>query len=121
MPAPRAARAHDLVLFGATGYTGRLVAERLAHAGEPLRWALAGRDRLKLEHERAALAAQIPECAELPLLVGDALDPRDDRRPPRHRAQDRRAHRALLRLRLDPVGPRRAARAGGDEAAQGAP
>jgi short subunit dehydrogenase-like uncharacterized protein len=74
MPTPRAQRAHDLVLFGATGYTGRLVAERIAHSGEKLRWALAGRDRTKLEHVRAALAAQVPECADLPLLVGDAMD-----------------------------------------------
>jgi short subunit dehydrogenase-like uncharacterized protein len=76
MPTPRAQRAHDLVLFGATGYTGRLVAERIAHSGEKLRWALAGRDRTKLEHVRADLAAQVPECAELPLLVGDATDGR---------------------------------------------
>ena len=76
MPTPRAARAHDLVLFGATGYTGRLVAERIAHAGEPLTWALAGRDRVKLERVRAELAAQVPECAELPILVGDATDPK---------------------------------------------
>ncbi len=75
MPTPRAARTHDLVLFGATGYTGRLVAERIAHAGEPLRWALAGRDRTKLERVRAELAQQVPECADLPILVGDAHDP----------------------------------------------
>ncbi|HTJ42597.1 MAG TPA: saccharopine dehydrogenase NADP-binding domain-containing protein, partial [Kofleriaceae bacterium] len=69
-------RTHDLVLFGATGYTGRLVAERIAHSGEKVKWALAGRDRTKLEHVRADLAAQVPECAELPILVGDALDPK---------------------------------------------
>jgi len=75
MPTPRASRAHDLVLFGATGFTGRLVADRLAHAGEPLRWALAGRDRAKLERVRDELAAQVPGCADLPILVGDAMDP----------------------------------------------
>jgi short subunit dehydrogenase-like uncharacterized protein len=63
MSTPRAQRSYDLVLFGATGYTGRLVAERIAHAGEPVKWALAGRDRTKLEHVRADLAAQVPECA----------------------------------------------------------
>src|SRR5205807_453244 len=72
MSPSRTVRLHDLVLFGATGYTGRLVAERIAHSGERLRWALAGRDRTKLEHVRADLAKQVPECAELPLLVGDA-------------------------------------------------
>jgi short subunit dehydrogenase-like uncharacterized protein len=75
MSTPRTARAHDLVLFGATGYTGRLVAERLAHAGTPLRWALAGRDKAKLEAVRAQLAAEVPACAQLPILVGDATDP----------------------------------------------
>jgi len=74
MSTSRPARAFDLVLFGATGYTGRLVAERIAHAGEKLTWALAGRDRIKLEHVRRELAAQVPECAELAILVGDAHD-----------------------------------------------
>ena len=77
MPTPRASRAHDLVLFGATGYTGRLVAERIAHSGERVAWALAGRDRAKLEHVRADLAAHVPECADLPILVGDATSAKD--------------------------------------------
>ena len=77
MPTPRASRTHDLVLFGATGYTGRLVAERIAHSGERVTWALAGRDRTKLEHVRADLAAQVPECADLPILVGDATSAKD--------------------------------------------
>lgn len=68
-------RAHDLVLFGATGFTGRLVAEYLAeHAPEGLRWALAGRDAAKLERIRGELAARWPKAAALPILVGDALD-----------------------------------------------
>ena len=71
------ARAHDLVLFGATGYTGRLVAERLAHAGGALRWALAGRDRARLEQVRAELAKEVPACAALPILVGDATSAGD--------------------------------------------
>jgi short subunit dehydrogenase-like uncharacterized protein len=67
-------REFDLVLFGATGFTGRLVAERLAASSEPLRWALAGRDRAKLERVREGLASQNPACAELPILTGDATD-----------------------------------------------
>jgi len=56
----------DLVLFGATGFTGRLVAEYLARAAqrEPLRWAIAGRSHDKL----AALGVGVP------IIVGDALD-----------------------------------------------
>lgn len=61
----------DLVLFGATGYTGGLVADYLASvaASRPLRWALAGRSRDKLEAVRARLAPATPE-----LIVADASD-----------------------------------------------
>ena len=36
------ARIYDIVVYGATGYTGRLVAEYLAahHAGSGLKWAM---------------------------------------------------------------------------------
>lgn len=49
----------DLVLFGATGFVGRLVAEHLVeqarHTSPPLRIGLAGRSRGRLEQVRAAL------------------------------------------------------------------
>ena len=46
-------RAYDIVLFGATGFTGALTAEYLAaHAPPGLRWALAGRNPAKLEGVR---------------------------------------------------------------------
>ncbi|MEV5782669.1 saccharopine dehydrogenase family protein [Streptomyces sp. NPDC048448] len=49
-------RAYDIVLFGATGFVGALTAEYLAaHAPEGLRWAIAGRDRKKLERLRERL------------------------------------------------------------------
>lgn len=49
-----AERPYDLVLFGATGFTGALTAEYLArHAPADCRWALAGRNRAKLEALRA--------------------------------------------------------------------
>jgi short subunit dehydrogenase-like uncharacterized protein len=63
----------DIVLFGATGYTGRLVAENLQSfntAAKPLRWAMAGRSLEKLKTVRAAIGA--PES--LPLLVAEATD-----------------------------------------------
>ncbi len=48
MPDPT--RDLDLLLFGATGFTGGLTAEYLAeHAPPGLRWALAGRSLDKLE------------------------------------------------------------------------
>jgi short subunit dehydrogenase-like uncharacterized protein len=66
-------RQHDVVLFGATGFTGGLTAEYLAtHAGEGTRWALAGRNRQKLEDVRRRLGEQ---HAELPLLEADVNDP----------------------------------------------
>src|SRR5262245_17968618 len=69
-------RAHDLVLFGATGFTGGLVADYLATrlAGSPVRWALAGRDRSKLETARSRLAAVDPKLVDLPLVVADTGD-----------------------------------------------
>ena len=51
----------DLVLFGATGFTGRLTARYLAaHAPSGLRWGIAGRDRLKLEHLKGELGPAPP-------------------------------------------------------------
>ncbi|MFF4954627.1 saccharopine dehydrogenase family protein [Streptomyces chattanoogensis] len=69
-------RAHDLVLYGATGFAGALTAEYLArHAPEDCRWALAGRNTAKLERLRDRLAAIDPDCARLPLLHADSGDP----------------------------------------------
>jgi short subunit dehydrogenase-like uncharacterized protein len=69
-------RSYDLVLFGATGFTGELTAEYLAaHAPADCRWALAGRNQAKLEAVRARLAAINPACAHLPLLHADVSEP----------------------------------------------
>ncbi len=68
-------RPYDLVLFGATGYTGGLTAEYLAqHAPPATRWALAGRSPAKLEAVRARLAALNPACAALDLIQADVGD-----------------------------------------------
>ena len=73
---PDDARTHDLVLFGATGFTGGLTAEYLArHAPADLRWALAGRSRGKLEALRDRLAAVTPALGELELVHADVTDP----------------------------------------------
>ena len=69
-------RPYDLVLFGATGFTGGLTAEYLArHAPAGLRWALAGRNPAKLAAVRDRLAAIDPALAGLPLLTADVTDP----------------------------------------------
>lgn len=68
-------RRFDVVLFGATGFTGRIVADYLlAHGPADLRWALAGRNRDKLEAVRSALAERHPAAKALPLEVVDASD-----------------------------------------------
>lgn len=54
------AAAFDIVIFGATGYTGRLVAEHFARhypADTGPRWALAGRSRERLAEVRDHLEA----------------------------------------------------------------
>ena len=50
-------RPYDLVLLGATGFTGRLVAGHLAGRTTGVRWAIAGRDRDRLEAVAATVAA----------------------------------------------------------------
>ena len=68
-------RPHDLVLFGATGFTGALTAEYLAReAPEGVSWALAGRNQAKLESLRSRLAGVNEACAELPILHADVED-----------------------------------------------
>ena len=63
-------RDHDIVVYGATGFTGRLVAEYLVQQGVT-RWAMAGRSRAKLEEVRDLIGAP----ADTPLIVADAADP----------------------------------------------
>ena len=63
----------DIVVYGATGYTGRLVAEYLAthYKGDPqLKWAMAGRSIDKLKSVRDAIGAP----ADTPLIVADSSD-----------------------------------------------
>lgn len=65
---------HDIILFGASGFTGRLVAEYLAenYAGSDApAWAMAGRDRAKLEQVRDEIGA----TPDIPLIEADSDDP----------------------------------------------
>ena len=65
-------RPYDIVLFGASGFTGSLTAEYLAsHAPNGMRWALAGRNRAKLEAVRDRLGEG---AADLDLLHADVND-----------------------------------------------
>jgi len=63
-------RDFDIVLLGATGFTGGLTADYLAaQAPEGLRWALAGRNPARLEKVRERLGADVE------LLHADSTDP----------------------------------------------
>lgn len=67
-------REFDLVLMGATGFTGRLVAEHLLlryPPGSELRWAMAGRSEEKLETIRGELG---DAASSIPLMVADSHD-----------------------------------------------
>jgi short subunit dehydrogenase-like uncharacterized protein len=66
-------REFDLVLYGATGFVGKLTAQHLATAApDGVRVALAGRSAAKLDSLRSSL----PERAsQWPLLTADANDP----------------------------------------------
>ncbi|MEZ0577997.1 trans-acting enoyl reductase family protein [Nocardioides sp. MH1] len=58
MAATPASRTYDVVLLGATGFTGGLTADYLAeHAPDGVRWAIAGRSKEKLEKVRDRLGA----------------------------------------------------------------
>ena len=66
-------RTYDIVVYGATGYTGRLVAEYLAahyKSGGP-KWAMAGRSKAKLEEVRDLIGAP----ADTPLIEANSDDP----------------------------------------------
>ena len=63
-------RSYDVVLLGATGFTGGLTAEYLAaHLPADARWALAGRDLTRLSELRSRLGVDVP------LLQADVTDP----------------------------------------------
>ena len=69
-------RPYDVVLLGATGFTGRLVAEYMLATygnGGKLSWALAGRNQAKLEKVRGELQRNQPEV-EIPILVADSAN-----------------------------------------------
>lgn len=71
----RADRTYDLVLWGATGFAGRLVAEYLVdHWSDQLYWAIGGRSLAKLEALRDELAGRAPNAEPPAIVTGDALD-----------------------------------------------
>jgi len=68
-------RPFDIVVWGASGFTGRLVAEYLLEqygVDGDLRWAIGGRNQAKLEQIRSELGDGTESLA---ILIGDSNDP----------------------------------------------
>jgi short subunit dehydrogenase-like uncharacterized protein len=87
------AQEFDVIVYGATGFTGRLVADYLLKTYGPrgdVRWAMAGRDLTKLKQ----VAAEIGAPMDFPLIAAQASDAG---------ALDALAHRA--RVVITTVGP----------------
>ena len=70
-------RQYDLVVWGATGVAGRLVAEYLTEQYTPddLSLALGGRDEDRLNDIASDLTEGSDEWDDLPIVLGDATDP----------------------------------------------
>jgi len=66
-------RKYDIIIFGATGFTGTLVAEYFAKnvSYENIKWAIAGRNQLKLESFKKELVQIEVSCADVGVIVAD--------------------------------------------------
>ena len=65
-------REFDIVLYGATGFSGKLTADYLARCGSGARIALAGRSRERLSAVRQTLG---PTASNWPVIAADASQP----------------------------------------------
>lgn len=72
---PPTARPYDIVLFGATGFTGRMAAIYIAKTyGTQFKWAIAGRRLKALEDIRRELTLIDSKLNDIPLLIADSSD-----------------------------------------------
>lgn len=63
----------DIVVYGATGFTGRLVAEHIVRDYRKIKWAIAGRNVPKLEGVKRDLEKKYNvDLADVPILEADA-------------------------------------------------
>ena len=71
-------RQYDLVVMGATGFTGRLIAEYLAVnygvENDQFTWAVAGRNKSKLLKLKEYLSQFDPDAGLLPVLIAESFD-----------------------------------------------
>ena len=66
-------REFDVIVYGASGFTGQLIAEYLAErygVGQGLRWALAGRSEAKIREA----ACESDLSGEIPVITADSAD-----------------------------------------------
>ena len=72
-PVPTADRPYDIILYGATGFTGTLAARYLArqYRNQPLKWAISGRSRPKLERLQRDIGL---DESSLQIVIADAED-----------------------------------------------
>ncbi|KAL0078582.1 saccharopine dehydrogenase [Phycomyces blakesleeanus] len=76
MPTAYNSRPYDIVVFGATGFTGTYTAEYLLGIGDKtIRWALGGRSLAKLEKVKERLIKLDESAKALDLLIADTDDP----------------------------------------------
>ena len=70
-------RPFDIVVWGATGFAGQLVADHLTgqYSPDSLGVALGGRNEAKLEGLAEEVANETDDWDEIPVVVGDATDP----------------------------------------------
>jgi short subunit dehydrogenase-like uncharacterized protein len=71
----KTSREFDVVIWGATGFAGRLVAEAMARTNPRVRWAMGGRSLAKLERVRSEIAEELPAITNVPLIEANADDP----------------------------------------------
>lgn len=74
MKAPES-RKFELVMFGATGFTGQLCVEYLAENYPTLKWAIAGRSQARLEKVKERLVKIDAKLKDLPILIADSGNP----------------------------------------------
>ncbi|XP_075244395.1 putative trans-acting enoyl reductase Rv2449c [Convolutriloba macropyga] len=71
-------KAIDLVLYGATGFTGKLACDYLASKptsfSSSFKWAIAGRDGAKLEAVKQKLTEKFSHLDDLEVIVADSTD-----------------------------------------------
>ena len=66
-------RPYDFVIYGATGFTGQLVAHNLSERMRTRNWAVAGRNQAKLQD----MVKQLPSDLSVPdIIIADASEPK---------------------------------------------